>query len=49
MRIRGSQYEYVEQRKRLTEWSDQRTDADLLEYWAEKNARSIDGLPALAD
>jgi len=42
-------YEYVEQRKRLTDWSEQRTEEDLVEYWAAKNAASIDGLPALAD
>ena len=42
-------YEYVEQRKRLTDWSEQRTDEDLVEYWATRNAQSIDGLPALAD
>ena len=40
-------YEYVEQRSKLVEWADNRDDDELLEYWAEKNAKSIDGLPAL--
>jgi len=40
-------YEYLEQRKRLTEWSDQRSDQDLADYWVTRNAKSIDGLPAL--
>ena len=42
-------YEYVEQRKRLTDWSANRTEDDLVDYWATKNAVSIDGLPALGD
>ena len=40
-------YDYVEQRTRLTEWADNRDDEELIDYWAEKNAKSIDGLPAL--
>lgn len=40
-------YDYVEQRTRLTEWSDKRDDQELVAYWAEKNSSSIDGLPAL--
>lgn len=40
-------YTYVEQRKRLAEWSEQRDDEALIQYWAEKNSESIDGLPAL--
>lgn len=40
-------YEYVEQRSRLIEWADQRDDDEIHEYWATKNATSIDGLAAL--
>ncbi len=39
--------EYVEDRTRLDSWAENRTDADIEAYWAEKNAVSIDGLPAL--
>lgn len=39
------QYEFVGQRTRLTEWADHRSDEELDAYRAEKNARSIDGLP----
>ena len=41
--------QYVGDRSRLIEWADNRTEADIEAYWAEKNARSIDGLPALGD
>lgn len=34
-------------RTRLTDWTDNRTDEELLEYRATKNAASIDGLPGL--
>ncbi|NND04423.1 MAG: pyridoxamine 5'-phosphate oxidase family protein [Acidimicrobiia bacterium] len=40
-------YEYVEQRTKLRAWADNRDDEELKDYWAEKNAKSIDGLPAL--
>ncbi len=40
-------YDYVEQRSKLRDWADNRDDDDLLKYWAEKNSKSIDGLPAL--
>lgn len=40
-------YDYVEQRTKLIEWSDQRDEDQLRDYWAKKNAASIDGLPAL--
>lgn len=39
-------YDYVGQRSKLTDWADHRTDDELREYRATKNARSIDGLPA---
>lgn len=42
-------YEYVGQRTKLDEWAASMTAAELVEYRAKKNARSIDGLPALAD
>jgi len=35
------------ERRRLLEWADGKTDDDLDAYWADKNAESIDGLPAL--
>ncbi len=35
-------------RTRLSDWTDNRTDAELVEYRATKNATSIDGLPALS-
>lgn len=40
-------YEYREQRTRLTEWADHKSDDELAAYRAEKNATSIDGLPAI--
>ena len=36
------------QRTRLLEWADNKTDAELDDYRAEKNAVSIDGLPGIA-
>jgi Pyridoxamine 5'-phosphate oxidase len=38
---------FVEQRSRLVEWAVDRGDDGLADYRAEKNARSIDGLPAI--
>lgn len=38
---------YQEDRTRLTEWADNRTDAELVDYRKTKNASSIDGLPGL--
>jgi hypothetical protein len=37
----------VGQRERLIEWAEHRGEDGLVDYRAEKNARSIDGLPAL--
>ena len=42
-------YEFLEQRSRLVEWSENRTGEQLTEYWSEKNAASIDGLPEASD
>lgn len=39
--------ELIGQRSRLIEWGDKRSDDDLEAYKREKNAISIDGLPAL--
>lgn len=40
-------YEFQEQRSRLIEWAENKTDDELADYWATKNATSIDGLPAV--
>ena len=39
---------YVDDRSRLTDWAEGKGPAGLSEYRAEKNAISIDGLPALS-
>lgn len=39
--------EFVGERTRLDAWVENRSDADIAAYWADKNATSIDGLPAL--
>jgi len=39
--------EYREERPTLQQWAARKGDDGLREYWAEKNAESIDGLPAL--
>ena len=39
--------DYVEDRTRLDTWAANRTDDEIEAYWADKNAVSIDGLPAL--
>jgi len=40
--------DYVGERDLLTQWAGHKTAEDLVAYRAEKNTRSIDGLPALA-
>ncbi len=40
---------FIEDRDTLTTWSAKKTDDDLAAYWAQKNATSIDGLPAVDD
>lgn len=40
--------ELLEPRTTLDEWSDGKSDEELDAYRAQKNAKSIDGLPALA-
>jgi hypothetical protein len=38
---------YESERPTLLEWAERRGDDGLAEYWADRNAQSIDGLPAL--
>lgn len=40
-------YTYDGERSRLRDWADQRGPEGLAAYWAQKNAASIDGLPAI--
>ena len=35
------------ERPTLRQWAERKTPEDLRDYWAAKNAASIDGLPAL--
>ena len=39
--------DFVEDRSRLAEHWGTKSNEDLNEYWSNKNARSIDGLPAM--
>jgi hypothetical protein len=39
--------ELIEDRDTLITWAERRGEDGLAEYWAEKNAESVDGLPAL--
>lgn len=39
--------DYREERPTLQQWAARRDRDELAAYWADKNARSIDGLPAL--
>lgn len=39
--------DFVEDRSRLTEWGQDKSDQQIRDYWAQKNATSIDGLPAV--
>lgn len=40
-------YEYQGQRTNLTDWASRKGEAALRVYQVEKNARSVDGLPAV--
>jgi len=42
-------YRYEGDRDTLTRWADHKGDSGLAQYRREKNARSLDGLPGLAD
>ena len=39
--------EFVESRKDLDTWVRKRSDKEIAQYWVERNASSIDGLPAI--
>jgi hypothetical protein len=39
--------DHRDERPTLQQWAERKGDGGLREYWAEKNAESIDGLPAL--
>ena len=39
--------EYREDRPTLLQWAQRRGDSGLAAYWADRNALSVDGLPAL--
>lgn len=41
------EYQFVQQRKILEDWSDKTGEAGVIEYQQKKNVVSIDGLPAL--
>lgn len=41
--------DYVEDRQTLPKFFENKDEADVEAYWAEKNLTSIDGLPALKD
>lgn len=40
-------YEYREDRSQLAEWGARKSEAELADYRRDKNATSLDGLPAL--
>ncbi|MEZ5282763.1 MAG: hypothetical protein R2770_20075 [Acidimicrobiales bacterium] len=40
--------DFVSERDTLADWGEARTDDEIAQYWATKNAVSIDGLPALS-
>ncbi len=39
--------DYVEDRPRLLDWGREKTDDEVADYWRDKNATSIDGIPAV--
>lgn len=39
--------DYREERPTLIEWAERRGEDGVVQYWADKNSTSIDGLPAL--
>jgi predicted pyridoxine 5'-phosphate oxidase superfamily flavin-nucleotide-binding protein len=41
-------YDYVGERDTLVEWAERRGPDGVERYWAERNAESIDGLPAVS-
>lgn len=38
---------FMDERPTLQQWAARKDDDELVTYWAEKNTRSVDGLPAL--
>lgn len=38
-------YDFKAERETLVKWADKKGDAGILQYWQEKNQKSIDGLP----
>ena len=38
-------FDYVGERETLRRWAERKGEAGLQEYWRQKNARSLDGLP----
>jgi hypothetical protein len=42
-------YEYVGERDVLENWAKHKGEEGIVEYQAQKNALSIDGLPALVN
>lgn len=38
-------YEFKEERSTLVDWSEQKGEAGIRQYWKQKNTMSIDGLP----
>lgn len=40
--------DYRGERPTLKQWAARKSDEELAAYWAQKNARSLDGLPALS-
>jgi len=38
-------YAFVEERSELRDWAERKGEAGIRRYWAQKNLRSIDGLP----
>ena len=38
-------YDYREDRTALTKWADKKGESGIRDYWAERNAKSLDGSP----
>jgi hypothetical protein len=38
-------YEFETERPKLVEWAEKKGEQGIVDYWHEKNVRSIDGLP----
>jgi hypothetical protein len=42
------QMELVGDRDRLIDWAEKRGEQGIVDYWASKNAASVDGLPGIS-